>query len=62
MKATIDSTGNLTVIAECELESYALDKWFEDWLLKKSTMQIAVKRGENPSTTTYKNIKNVYID
>ena len=35
MKAEIDNTGILTIIAENDLESYALDKWFEDHLITK---------------------------
>lgn len=39
MKATITEDGTLLVRAENELESYALDRWADDYFGKEGTAQ-----------------------
>lgn len=40
MKVEIDQNGKLTIKAETQIESYALDKWNKDWENKKSLLHV----------------------
>ena len=56
MKATINETGCLTIIAESGLESYALNKWLRDWQEKQATLNIEVFHPTTSGAHTFKNV------
>jgi len=42
MKADIDTSGELNIFGENDVELYALKKWFEDWQKGKSTLNVPI--------------------
>lgn len=58
MKAHININGELMIIAENDLEKYALKSWWRDWQDNKVVLSVGIMHETDPSTTVYKQIRN----
>ena len=57
MKVTISAKGEMLISGEDELESYALNKWWEDWQAHKATLGVMFAHPTTPGAVTIGNVE-----